>query len=150
MTDEQTQSVEQTPAIKQLNKAVRDPHQPYPDMYLSEEQTEMGEEARMISEGGNLLQKEDVGGPVMTPRTQVGEEGYEDETVEGGGEKQVMVSGGNKDTSISGCNCNCTGHCPEDCPASCKCAGHTRNAPSYNVSGDEPYKEYFTLLQIPV
>ncbi len=102
---------------------------------------------RMEGEGGHPRGSEGDLGPITdpeeygdkpgitTPRTVPPEEGYQDESVEGGKEKELVAP---PVTTVRGCNCSCPGNCPEDCPLSCQCAGHQRKDPGYNVSGDEP------------
>lgn len=114
--------------------------------------TELSEEVacveRMEGEGGHPRGSEgDLGAVtdpdeygdkpgITTPRTIIPtDEGYDDDSAEGGEVKSMVVSGGSK---REGCNCNCPGHCPEDCPPSCGCSAHARNKSGYAVSGDEP------------
>jgi hypothetical protein len=120
----------------------RDPHQPYRDVVLSENDLNIGDVERMEGEGGHPYGTEGDLGPILksspapenesvfTPKTQPSEtSGWADETVEGGSEVVPPLS-------VRGCNCHCPGNCPEDCPPSCQCRAHTRNqAP---LSGDEP------------
>ena len=65
---------------------------------------------RMESEGGKVAPTE-----ITTPKTQSGDT-----------------------PRVAACNCSCPGKCPEDCPPSCACSAHLRNAPNYDISGDEP------------
>ncbi len=123
------------------NTPQRDPHQPYPDVMLSEKSIEIENVERIEGEGGHPLGFEgDLGpvldvpekGTVLTPKTQPAEEGWEDETIEGAYEQEIVTP------TARGCSCNCPGSCPKDCPPSCQCAGHLRNQPTYEISGDEP------------
>ena len=84
---------------------------------------------RLESEGGKA--------ELMTPRTEAEyDEAFNyDATAEEGSEIQSPKA---VRASVAGCSCNCLGQCPENCPPQCKCAGHIRNMPGYNVSGDEP------------
>ena len=130
---------------EQLSQVAKDPHQPYPDVYLSEEQMNVGEVERMEGEGKPVSFEGDLGPvtpkvheSVTTPRTVAPGEGWEDETVEGGREKAVITPGYTTDIpTVRGCNCNCP-RCPEECPSTCECAGHSRHQPDITVSGDEP------------
>ena len=119
----------------------RDSHQPYPDVVLSEKSIEVENVERMEGEGGHPLGFEGDLGPVLstpekemefTPRTQPAEEGWADETAEGASEQEIVTP------TARACTCNCPGDCPKDCPPSCPCAGHLRNQPTYEISGDEP------------
>jgi hypothetical protein len=104
---------------------------------------------RMEGEGGHPYSSEGDLGPmtdpleygdkpgITTPRTRIPEEGWDDDSAEFGQEKEIVTPEPLVSTA-AGCNCSCPGHCPEDCVPSCQCAGHTRNKPGYNVSGDEP------------
>lgn len=123
--------------FERLERAIKDPHQPYPDVYLSEEAINVEDVERMEGEGHPISFEGDLG-PVTpkaheryenisTPRTQPPEEGYQDETVE-----RVLM-----ESSVRGCNCSCP-RCPEECPPSCACAGHSRHRPELSLSGDEP------------
>jgi len=118
-----------------------DPHQPYPDVVLTEKSIEIENVERMEGEGGHPLGFEGDLGPVLglaekeavfTPRTQPAEEGWGDETIEGAAEQEVVTP------TARACSCNCPGKCPQDCPPSCQCTGHLRNQPTYEISGDEP------------
>jgi hypothetical protein len=132
--------------------AARDPHQPYSDVTLTEEDMNIQDVERMEGEGMPVSFEGDLGPVtpkahdlVTTPRTEPPEEGWEDETVEGGIEKE-LVSPRARDRAeeftftlqtVRGCNCSCP-RCPEECPPTCECAGHTRHSPNPPVSGDEP------------
>ena len=130
----------------------RDPHQPYPDIQLSEVELNIRDVERMEGEGPPVSFEGDLGPVtpkalemVSTPRTEPPEEGWEDETVEGGTEKELVSPRARERTeeftssfqTVRGCNCNCP-RCPEECPATCQCAGHMRHVPDPPVSGDEP------------
>lgn len=126
--------------IEQLEAKVKDPHQPYPDVYLSEEQMNIEDVERMEGEGRAVSFEGDLGPvtpkahenvlQVSTPRTQPpDEERHGDETVEGGEEDVI--------STVRGCNCSCP-RCPEECPPSCECAGHLRHELYPTVLGDEP------------
>ena len=130
-------------SFHRLEEVMKDPHQPYPDVYLSEEALNVEDVERMEGEGHPISFEGDLGpvtpkaheeiGRIATPRTQPPEEGYQDETVEGGGEER----GESLESTVRGCNCSCP-RCPEECPPTCSCAGHTRHKPDLSLSGDEP------------
>ena len=124
--------------IEQLAANKKDPHQPYPDVYLSEEQMNIEDVERMEGEGRAVSFEGDLGPvtpearekvlQVSTPRTQPpDEERHGDETVEGGEEDII--------STVRGCNCCCP-RCPEECPPSCQCEGRMRHEPYPTVSGD--------------
>ena len=125
----------------------KDPHQPYRDLILSENQMTIGEVERMEGEGGHPYGTEGNLGPIVksppapenesvfTPKTQPSEGAWADDTVEGGSEQEVVTP-----ISVRGCNCNCPGNCPEDCAPGCKCAGHIEGDPAvqYKQGGMTP------------
>ena len=79
---------------------------------------------------------------ISTPRTIAPEEGWQDETVEGGAEVEVVSPSSRQRSreyqSGGGCTCDCP-RCPEECPPLCACAGHLRHSRDPLVTGDEPY-----------
>jgi len=129
--------------------ASEDPHQPYWDLWLTEEQLYEQDVERMESESllpglteALLFQAKDEHEFVTTPRTELPAGGWEDETVEGGSEMLIVTprSAQHKISAARGCTCDCP-RCPEECPSTCRCAGHSRHHPdttSDPVSGDEP------------
>jgi hypothetical protein len=128
----------------------KDPHQPYPDVELSEEALNIRDVERMEGEGVPVSFEGDLG-PVtpkahlelLTPKTIPPEEGWEDETVEGGGERELVSPRARDRTeefqyqTVRGCSCDCP-RCPEECPPTCVCAGHKRHGSEPPVTGDEP------------
>ena len=80
---------------------------------------------------------------VLTPKTEVPTEGWEDETVEGAQERMHLNPqrrAVKAHQNARGCSCDCP-RCPEECPPTCICAGHSRHHPSGSldpVSGDDP------------
>ncbi len=124
-----------------------DPHQPYPDIYLSEEELNVQDVERMEGEGKPVSFEGDLGPvtpaahtEISTPRTIAPEEGWQDETVEGGGEVEVVSprSRAEQYQTVRGCTCDCP-RCPEECPPLCICAGHSRHSYEPHVTGDEPF-----------
>lgn len=131
---------------------IKDPHQPYDDIELTEEEMNIRDVERMEGEGHVVSYEGDLGPvtpkahlDILTPRTESPEEGWEDETVEGGVEKEI-VSPRARDRaeevalayqSARGCSCDCP-RCPEECPSTCVCAGHSRHNIEPLVTGDEP------------
>lgn len=116
-------------------------------MKLTDVDVEAIDEERMEGEGGHRVPPlesspmsksvEYPPAPLMTPKTQTGEEDeWPDETVEGAREVETprMI----REHKHAGCTCNHPGECPDECPPSCQCPTHTRSEPTYNISGDEP------------
>lgn len=130
----------------------KDPHQPYDDIELTEEEMNIRDVERMEGEGHVVSYEGDLGPvtpkahlDILTPRTVSPEEGWEDETVEGGAEKELVSPRARDrteelafpDQSARGCSCDCP-RCPEECPESCICAGHSRHSMEPPLTGDEP------------
>lgn len=121
--------------------ATKDPHQPFQDIYLSEEELYEQDVERMEGEGlcPYSGKAHDV---IATPRTEIPGEDWRDETAEEGEEEihSTKRSTASMYSTVRGCNCKCP-RCPEECPPTCKCAGHSRHHPKPimdPVSGDEP------------
>jgi len=110
----------------------KDPHQPYRDITLSENDMSIGDVERMEGEGGHPYGSEGNLGPILktspapeneavfTPKTQPSEAAaWADESVEGGSEQEVVTP-----STAKGCTCHCPRNCPDDCPPTCMCARH--------------------------
>jgi hypothetical protein len=130
-------------------RPVKDPHQPYRDVFLSEEELNIQEVERMEGEGKPVSFEGDLGpvtpeahAEISTPRTIAPEEGWQDESVEGGAEVEVVSPSARERSeeyqTVRGCTCDCP-RCPEECPPSCSCAGHSRHSYEAPVTGDEPF-----------
>lgn len=132
-------------------KPGEDPHQPYPDVFLSEDEINVQDVERMEGEGRAVSFEGDLGPVtpkahdlVLTPRTQPPEEGWQDETVEGSKEVEVVSPRARERSyeigimyqTVRGCNCDCP-RCPEECSNACECAGHSTHGYNPALTGDE-------------